>query len=62
MRAWTATSEGVDGIGTQIEGLAESFQGIAENASAASETVSAGVSAASDPPPTSTPSSNTLNS
>ena len=48
VRAWTATSEGVDGIGTQIEGLAESFQGIAENASAASETVSAGVSAASD--------------
>ncbi|MEM9176005.1 MAG: methyl-accepting chemotaxis protein [Myxococcota bacterium] len=48
VRAWTATSEGVDGIHAQIEGLAERFQGIVEDSRNASQVVEAGVGAANE--------------
>jgi len=47
-RAWTATSEGVDHIGTRVQGLASSYDGIAKNSASASEVVSNGVAAAND--------------
>lgn len=46
VRAWTATSEGVDGIASRIEQLAGSFQNVAEDALSASRVVGAGAGAA----------------
>ena len=47
-RAWTATGEGADGIGSRVERLASSFEEIAASANAASEEVRIGVSAAEE--------------